>query len=124
MGYKRDGSWSMDTLGDVIDSGSSLRATCGNDMECGRTLDLDVYDLAMQFGRRWPHYDSKLPIKCAHCGSRTIRWIAASDNRTLNDEARKQMPPGNFRESRSQEERDALALLFPRLWEWPARGDP
>ncbi len=113
----------MTTLGDVIDSGSSLRATCGNDMECGRTLDLYVYDLAMQFGRRWPNYDRKLPIKCAHCGSRTIRWIAAPDNRTLNRDALWRMPPGNFRESRPQEERDALALLFPRRWEWPARSD-
>ncbi len=121
MGFLPNGTWVIDTLGDMIEQGSSLSAYCGNRPDCGRALDLDVYDLAIQFGRRWKHVERKPPVRCSRCGSRDLHWIMSPD--TLPLERARESEPSNFRPSRTPEERAALALIFPRRWEWPARGD-
>lgn len=102
------------TLGQLIADGHSVSATCSKPPGCGRALDMDVYDLAMQFGLRWDFIDRKPRIKCGHCGSNLVSYIVAPDRRSLNSADLKLMPPANFRASRPQDERDALALLFPR----------
>ncbi|ALN73512.1 hypothetical protein M673_12380 [Aureimonas sp. AU20] len=122
MGFDKNGTWVLNTLGDIIETGGTVSAYCGDRLNCGRTLDLDVYDLVMQLGRRWKHIETKPPLKCAHCGCREIQFIFAPDTRRSNAASLRELPPGNFRSSRTEAEREALALLFPRRWDWPAKG--
>lgn len=100
------------TLGDLIDSGGSISAYCSAP-RCGRTLDVDVYDLAWLFGRRAEFVKRTFPLKCATCGGNRISWSVSSDSRPA-DVAMREGDPQNFRSTRSDAERMALKLLYPR----------
>lgn len=68
MGFLANGTWVIDTTGNVIESGGGLTAYCGSRLERGYILDLDVYDLAIQFGRRARFVGEAFPLKCGKCG--------------------------------------------------------
>lgn len=106
----------INTIGDLIDTGGSYHAVCGNHLACGRWLDVDVYDLAIQFGRRQRFVATRLPLRCTACGSKDIQVTVSSDSRPFDTQASGE--PVNFRASRTVEEREALKRIFPRKTTW------
>lgn len=119
MGFTANGSWTIDTFGDLIELGSGFSANCDERPGCGQNLDLDVYDMAIQFGRRAKFVDRKFPIVCKRCGSRNISFRLSPQTQPKDTALRG--PPQNFRSSRTALEREALAVVFPRRKEWPER---
>lgn len=104
------------TIGDLIDVGGGYHAACGDHVRCGRPLDLDVYDLAIQFGRRQRFVAIRLPLRCSACGSNKIECVVSSDPRPVDVQAREE--PCNFKHSRTAGERAALQVIFPRRLAW------
>lgn len=104
------------TLGRMIAEGYGLTAYC-QAQGCGRgMLDLDIYDLALAFGARVSYtLPPRWPIRCSACGSNDIGYIVSPE--TLPRETARTRPPRNFRSTRTDEERAALAILFPRRWD-------
>ena len=111
MGAKPGGGWTTETLGDLIDTGGRLSHYCAS-QDCRRALDCDIYDLAIWFGRRQRFVETRLPLRCSGCGGTDIRGTVSSESRPHDAAMRGE--PGNFRSSRTEEERRALMLIFPR----------
>jgi hypothetical protein len=111
MGFDKNGTWVLNTLGDIIETGGMVSAYCGDGLNCGRTLDVDVYDLVIQLGRRWKHIKNRPPIRRGHCGCREIHFIFAPDTRRSNAAALRELPPGNFGYSSDRVDRSRGVLV-------------
>jgi hypothetical protein len=75
-------------------------------------MDVDVYDLAMLFGTRSRYVGMQWPLKCSACGSKDVTFRIAPEH--LPRETAMRTPPRNFRPLRTEQERIALEILFPR----------
>lgn len=66
----------LETLGDLIDGGHTIWATCSS---CRHSAKLDLHAIAELKGRDWVTINKRWPVKCSACGGRrtTVTLIVA-----------------------------------------------